>query len=225
MLVFQNGMNQIEFDKLSADLRTLAVKIPLRWGAVQNNQVDDNINMFDINTYSQLESEIAHLSEDKKNYLRRRWYLWKCSECDEYLFYKNDNVTKNPDRYDKAWDVRIDGSFEFDIKGTVIPRSMRGNVEEVLNNPLPMVDFFYDEQSKGRRYDIQNRLFIVHHSFVDPAREFYLRCAWGSKEKIYKRFCDEIDSISFLSTHNVLAGVIFILERQKNVVEYQIAGL
>ena len=121
--------------------------------------------------------------------------------------------------------MRINGEYEFDIKGTVIPRAMRGNVEEVLSNPVSMVDFFYDEQSKGRRYDIQNRLFIVHHSFVDPQREFYLRCAWQSKEKIYKHFCDRIDEIKFISTHDVIAGVIFILERQKNVVDNLIFGL
>ena len=79
-------MKQIEFDLLSNDLRALAVKIPLHWGTVQNNRIDDNINMFAINSYSELEKQIAHLNDYKKNYLRRRWFLWKCSECDEYLF-------------------------------------------------------------------------------------------------------------------------------------------
>lgn len=215
-------MNQNEFDSLSADLRTLAANIPLRWGAVQNNHTDDNINMFAIRSYSELENQISRLSDEKKNYLRRRWYLWKCSECDEYLFYKNDNVVKNPNRYDKTWDVRINGKYDFDIKGTVIPRGMRENIEEVLNNPIPMVNFFYDEQSTGRRYDIQNRLFIVHHSFVNPEREFYLRCAWQSKDKIYRQFCDSIENIKFISTHNVIAGVIFILEREEGKIEYKI---
>ena len=218
-------MNQNEFDSLSADLRTLAANIPLRWGAVQNNRIDDNINMFAIRSYSELENQISRLSDEKKNYLRRRWYLWKCSECDEFLFYKNENVVKNPDRYDKAWDVRINGKYDFDIKGTVIPRDMRVDVDEVLNAPLSMVNFFYDKQSTGRRYDIQNRLFIVHHSFVNAEREFYLRCAWQSKDKIYKQFCDNIENIRFISTHNVIAGVIFILEREKGVIDYKISGL
>ena len=49
-------MNQLEFNTLSADLRTLAANIPLRWGAVQNNRIDDNINMFAIRSYSELEN-------------------------------------------------------------------------------------------------------------------------------------------------------------------------
>lgn len=59
-------MTQSEFDILSNDLRALAVKIPLHWGAVQNNRVDDNINMFAINSYAELERQISHLSDDKK---------------------------------------------------------------------------------------------------------------------------------------------------------------
>ena len=217
-------MNQVEFASLSGDLRTLAAKIPLRWGAVQNNSIDDNINMFAIDSYSELEQKIECLSDETKNYLRRRWYLWKCSQCDEYLFYVNENVEKNPNKYDKAYDVRINGHLDFDIKGTVIPQSMRNNAESVIGDPRKMIDFYYDRQSRGRRYDIQNRLFIVHHSFVDPIREFYLRCVWQSKRKIYEVFCNNAENVSFYHTHNVIAGVIFILEREKNVVEHYIMG-
>lgn len=62
-------MNQNEFNVLSADLRKLAKVIPLNWGHVQKNRIDDRIDMFAINSYSELEREIAHLPEDKKNYL------------------------------------------------------------------------------------------------------------------------------------------------------------
>ena len=218
-------MKQIEFDLLSNDLRALAVKIPLHWGTVQNNRIDDNINMFAINSYSELEKQIAQLNDYKKNYLRRRWFLWKCSECDEYLFYKNTNVIKNPNRYDKAWDIRINGIFDFDIKGTVVPTNMRSEIELLIENPKKMIEFYYDKQSTGRRYDIQNRLFVVHHSFVALEREFYLRCAWQSKENIYKKFCERISQIKLTDTHGVKACVIFILERQKGKVECVIPGL
>lgn len=42
-------MNATEYNKLSTDLRTLAKMIPLHWGAVQNNQQDDKLDMFSIN--------------------------------------------------------------------------------------------------------------------------------------------------------------------------------
>ena len=170
-------MTAAEFTTLSSDLRILSSKIPLHWGRVQNNYVDDQINMFSINSYADLEKNISHLTEEQKNYLRRRWYLWKCSECDEYLFYINPNTEKNPNPYDKEFDVIINNKYKFDIKGTVIPKDLRRDVNDVINHPEGMIKFFYDKQSTGRRFDIQNRLFIVHHSFIDQRREFYLRCA------------------------------------------------
>lgn len=218
-------MNEAGFYKLSMDLRNLARKIPLHWGQVQNNKVDDKINMFDIFHYEELEKQIASLPITSQKYLRRRWYLWKCSECDEYLFYCNDNVEKNPNKYDKEYDVKINNRYHFDIKGTVVPREMRDNIEILLENPQEMINFYYDRQSTGRRYDIQNRLFVVHHSFVEPQREFYLRCAWKSKRAIYKYFCEIVEDIEFYQTHGVFAGVIFILERERGKVEFKICGL
>lgn len=216
-------MNEQSFLQLSNELRTLARKIPLHWGNVQNDRTDDIINMFDIDSYSKLEMALTNLPEEQKNYLRRRWYLWKCSQCDEYLFCVNDNVDKNPNPYDKAYDIRINGCLDFDIKGTVIPQDMRYDVESVISDPREMIDFYYDNQSTGRS-DIQNRLFIVHHSFVEASRELYLRCAWQSKRTIYQSFCNKVQNISFYRTHNVMAGVIFILERERNVVEHSIFG-
>lgn len=157
-------MTAKEFEKLSLDLRKLAKSIPLNWGQVQNNRSDDKINMFSIDLYEDLEKQIEHLSEPEKNYLRRRWYLWRCSQCDEYLFYSNDNVEQNPDRYDKAWDVRFCSSIAFDVKGTVVPRDMRTRVEDLIDDPHEMVRFFM--MSKVEVGDLIFRigclLFIIH---------------------------------------------------------------
>ncbi len=218
-------MNHLYFENLSSDLRALAAKIPLHWGAVQNNRFDDAINMFDIETYGELERALQHLPQDHANYLRRRWYLWKCSLCDEYLFYRNANVQRNPNHYDKSYDVRFNGNLDFDIKGTVIPREMRDNVEHIIQHPEDMVRFFYEKQSTGRRFDIQNRLYIVHHSCVDPQRELYLRCAWESKKNCYEQFANAADRISFVKYRNVISGVIFILERTHGTVTHIIHGL
>ena len=139
-------MTEQEFNTLSNNLRQLALTIPLNWGHIQNNRTDDKINMFQILSYEELEKSIARLNDDQKNYLRRRWFLWKCSACDEYLFYCNDNVEKNPDPRDKEYDVIINDRWKFDIKGTVIPKNMRDNADVVITNPERMIQFFYDGQ-------------------------------------------------------------------------------
>lgn len=218
-------MTNEEFNTLSSDLRILAKNIPLNWGRVQNNKNDDKIDMFSIQSYDELEKTIMVLPDIEQNYLRRQWYLWRCSQCDEYLFCVNNNVEANPNPYDKEWDIRFNRSISFDIKGTIVPKSMRLEIEPIIKNPEKMIRFYYDEQSKGRRYDIQNRLFIIHHSFVDPIREFYLRCAWESKRELYKYFSENIDQIKLIEYKGVKAAVIFILERTREVVSPEIYGL
>lgn len=218
-------MNATQFQKLSKDLRSLARIIPLHWGAVQNNRYDSNINMFGISSFEQLDAAVKNLSPDLRNYFRRRWYLWKCAQCDEYLFNLNPNVEPNPNPKDKSYDIMFDGEVGFDVKGMVIPRSLRNDVEACIRNPQKMIDFYYDKQSTGVRHCFQNRLFVVHHSFVEPEREFILRCAWGSKEQIYRIFSENFSKIKFRQYKGCKAGVVFILERERGKLSYCIDGL
>lgn len=222
-------MNKAQYDILSADLRRVAPQIPLNWGHIQNNAYDYELkrvcNIFAVMSLNELEGYIARFDNDHKAYYRRRWYLLRCADCDEYLFYANNGVEHNPNRFDKEWDIRINGTYLFDIKGTVIPRDFRDDYESVINDPSGIIKFYYDKQSKGVRFDMQNRLFIVHHSLVAPEREFYLRCAWGSKSIAYQRFVENIDNISFHTYKECTAGVIFFIEEEKNKVRTIIDGL
>lgn len=217
-------MSPNQFEQLSTDLRNLAKVIPLHWGHIQNNGYDRLIDMFSCGTYRELEAAISTLSDEIKSYFRRRWYLWQCAQCDEYLFCENTGVTHNPNPRDQSYDIDIFGRYRFDIKGTVIPREMRSNVESLLQDPSPMVQFFYDRQSRGVRYNNQNRLFIVHHSFVSQEREFFLRCAWGTKRNGYAEFIKTIDTIKFVQYANCDAGVIFVLESERGKAKCIIAG-
>ncbi len=222
-------MTSEQFDILATGLREVAPQIPLNWGHRQNNKYDNELkrvcNIYAVMTLADLENYIAGFDDDHKQYYRRRWYMLRCADCDEFLFYVNEGVEHNPVRFDKEWDIRINGRYSFDVKGTVIPRSLRNNYTEVIDDPSGMIKFFYDEQSTGVRYDMQNRLFVVHHSLVAPEREFYLRCAWGSKRAVYKKFVDNIDNIRFHTYKGCTSGVIFILEEERNKVRTIIDGL
>lgn len=215
-------MTTVEFGVLSADLRALASKIPLKWGAIQNNRYDRLLDMFSCTTFQSLENALASHEDAVKQYFRRRWYMWQCAQCDEYLFCENGGVIHNPNPRDQSWDVDIRGINRFDIKGTVVPRDMRMDIDRLLDNPLDMIKFYYDRQSRGVRYCNQNRLFVVHHSFVAQEREFYLRCAWGVKRAAYQEFCNDLESIKLFRYAGCDAAVIFILEREKGRTEFAI---
>lgn len=53
-----------EFNILSKDLQTLAKIVPLNWGAIQNNGTDGKVNMFQINSFKELESQIIKFTEE-----------------------------------------------------------------------------------------------------------------------------------------------------------------
>lgn len=208
-------MNQTQYDSLSQDLQNLARIIPLNWGAIQNDSTDRNINMFQIHSFNELEIAINNLTEDQKNYFRRRWFLWKCAQCDEYLFYCNNNVTPNPNPRDQSYDIEFnnDEFLRFDVKGTVIPRDFRGDIESVINDPSDMIKFFYEKQSRGVRNNTQNRLFVVHHSHRNQQREMYLRCHWEYKKQVYREYSTKISvNANFVNYQNTKSDVVFIFE-------------
>jgi len=208
-------MTHPEYLQLSTDLQQLLKTIPLHWGAIQNDVMDCKMDMFQVNTFAELEIRIQNLPEDDKNYFRRRWFLWKCAQCDEYIFCTNHNVTQYPNSKDQAYDIEFNGNSQlrFDVKGTVIPKKFRCNIDAIIQDPTEMVRFFYEMQSRGVRDNIQNRLFIVHHSFRSPEREMVLRCHWDYKADLYKEYTSKISKKSnFISYQNVKSDVVFLFE-------------
>jgi hypothetical protein len=216
-------MKEKDFLKLSNDLQNLARKIPLKWGKIQNDRMDKQINMFEINSFEELESQIENLTDTSKTYFRRRWFLWKCAQCDEYIFCLNSNVKPNPNPRDQAYDIEFDFKIDlrFDIKGTVIPKEFRNDINAVLVDPKEMIKFYFDKQSTGVRNKIQNRLFIIHHSCINQDREMYLRCHWEFKSKIYELYSQKINNESnFFMYQNVKADVIFIIENLDKTISF-----
>lgn len=216
-------MNTAEFKKVSRELQELCKGIPLHWGAIQNDETDSKLNLFKIHSKEQLENNILEFKQDEKNYYRRRWFLWQCAKVDEYLFYQQNNVRKNPNRKDKDWDIEFqqNESLRFDIKSTIIPKIMRPNFK--VKDEEKIIEFYYQNQSKGIRNHLQNRLFIVHHSFYKPERSLVLRCHWNLKQKAFVHFNKIIGTdINFTAHKTVIAKCIFIFEYEKNVFHYTI---
>lgn len=208
-------MNKIEYEKLSKELQELSKAIPLKWGNIQNDKTDAKLRLFKICSKIQLETEIRNFSQKNKNYYRRRWFLWQCARVDEYLFYSQNNIKKNPNSKDKNWDIEFNNNkrLRFDIKGTVVPKKLRDGF--LFSNEQKIINFYYKNQSKGVRHNIQNRLFIVHHSYYNEERSLFLRCHWELKEKAYQYFLNVVSSkIEFKNYKTVIAKCIFIIENK-----------
>lgn len=217
-------MNALEFNILSKELQKLAPEIPLQWGKIQNNTTDKKVNLFRCKTLSSLKKEINSLTTDDKNYFTRRWFLWQCARCDEYLFYANSNVARNPNSKSQEYDVEFfkNEDLRFDVKGTVVPKELRSSFS--LEHPEKIINFYYSKQSTGKRSHLQNRLFIVHHSFKEHKRALELRCSWDYKSKVYQSFIHQLkDKNNFISYLNVKAAIIFIIEKKDGSFSYRFA--
>ena len=220
-------MTESEFNVLSEDLKRLATTMPLDWGEVQNDSMDNLTDIFRISSYGELERFVAPYAENTKNYARRRWYLYKCSECDKYLMANNGSktpVTLGGSR-NSGYNITI-GDHNFGMYCTVIPSFFMNNtIESLLARQEDIIDSYYERQSKESRNKIQNRLFIVHHSLIDSRREMILRSAWNAKRVLYRKFCDSIPDIRFYETHGVIVGTIFLIEKELNKAKGVIYGL
>ena len=213
-------MTPTQFEKLSEDLRVLATKIPLRWGAVQNNAYDRQIDMFSISSYDELETALQNVNnENVRDYFRRRWFLWQCSKCDEHIFCIDGEAVPHQNPRSKEYDIMFlnDQTLKFDVKGTIIPKGFRDiPYKELIENPQELANWMFGNQSKGVRYDIQNRLFIVHHSLVQQEREMYTRCAWETKKKVYSEYILKLkQGKRFISSKGVKADFIWLIEETK----------
>lgn len=222
-------MTGSQFQTLSVGLRQIAADIPLSWGRIQNNQYDaelENVcNIFEVMSLPELESFISQFDNAHKMYYKRRWYSVRLADCDEYLFYKHRNVEHNPNPFDKVWDIKINGMLCFDIKSTRIPVNSDFVFPSALKDTQRLIEWYYDNQSNGVRYSMNNRLFLVHHSIYSPGREVLLRCAWGTKNVVFSRFVQNASQIHFHSYQGYTAGIIFLVETERNVLNYYIDGL
>lgn len=218
-------MTHNEYDILKQELQQLVKQTTLlNWGKIQNDATDAMLDFFKINSLTELENAMANFDDDNKNYFRKRWLVWKCSKCDEYLFCLNENVKQNPLHRDQTYDIEFNNSenLRFDIKGTVVPKQFRQNLKEVLNNPQLLINFFYEEQSKGVRHSFQNRLFIVHHSCKKQERDLMLRCHFDFKQTVFAAYAKSIGPATyFLRYNNAKADIIFIIENANGSFEYR----
>jgi len=212
-------INKQQFERLKIELKKIK-DLPEGWGGrKQNNRDDDKIDLFSIENYEDLLEKINSFDKETKEYYLKRWFIIKVSDCDEYLFSTFSEVLKNPNKYSKKFDFIIKG-YKFDIKGTRIPFKFKNKLKEIYSNPKEIIDFYYSEQSIGRRFGIQNRLFIVTIDEENYTKELFLRRNFELKKGAFKRYLHKLNSgrkffeINFQGK-KLISDIIFIIKKGK----------
>jgi len=193
------------------DLRSYAKKHTLNWGSIQNNFQDSNLNIFNVNSSEQLENQIElycqHLPQDDINYIRKRWFSFMCAKVDEALFTSYPNCNPNPNDKDHNWDFIINNKYKFDLKSTSLPPKF----ELSLIKTQDLIKYLYHKQSDGTRYNIQNRIFLVHTSYKDISRTNVIKTAFKFKHDIIGQYLNLKDRI-YYQYKDTYVDVIFIYE-------------
>ncbi len=217
-------MYKAQYNSLSRHLNEVAPTIPLNWAKVQNDKDDALVNIFDKASLDELNNSITQLSIIKQNYLRRRWFLWQCSRCDEYLFYSQSKVLKNPNPRDQQWDVELLGheQLRFDIKSTILPKSFRSE-QGHLPPTKDLIQFFFERQSRGVRNHIQNRIFLVHLPYTADNGNT-LRTKFEAKQKGISEFIYDLSQGELhllIEYQDCLNGLIYFKESKEGLLSYK----
>lgn len=230
-------LTQEEYTKLSAHLSEISTVVPYKWGRMQLKELDRKLpKLFEYKTYDELNAAIEHNvqrgiivnTEEARNYYRHRWFIYKCSEVDEYLFKTQPNVI-NEGSTDPNKDFTFKDKFGLDLKGTVILKQYKDKPNFVFENPLALIDSYYKQQSQDFHYRrrLQNRLFVVHHSFISPEREPILRTEFGIKSRIFEEYAKlvaqpEHQIYDYLNGRK--ADIIFFVEKEDGSYQYGIGS-
>ncbi|WP_338791462.1 hypothetical protein [Bernardetia sp. MNP-M8] len=120
-------------------------------------------------------------------YALNRWYNFWSAKGIEYIFCNYPNVKPHSDPYHHYIDFWID-EIAFDHKTSVFPKKYNQTIEFAKKNPTDLLKWLYKNQSKQKRFHLQNRLFLIlcekegNHQklkseidFIQPIIEDYLQ--------------------------------------------------
>lgn len=164
-------MNSEELNSVQTELKKRH-EFPYRWFRQQNDRWDSLSNfIYAIKTWEDLQKEIYVLSKKEKlpfqeffQYASNRWYNFHSAEAVESVFKNlivlNQGNQKEIWKKDREKDFYLSG-IPFDHKTSVFPKGFRREFFEAKDHKHELIEWFYKNQSRGKRFHLKNRLFVV----------------------------------------------------------------
>lgn len=213
------------FREIEDELVGTIMKYPnskIDWGCVQNNEMDKKTKPYSIYRFRDLKLKLNRMVDSfDKMYLFCRWFRYWCAKCDENSFCWKGKAIMNPKQSDKNWDIKFNhvknvDDIEFDVKSTRMPKDFTKEEKDFYqNNPEKLIEWFYQNQSKGERNAYQNRFFIIHLA-DDRRTENIKRVSFDKKRVLIDKYFQSIESGEHLpytlvvDGHKVISDVLFV---------------
>ncbi len=211
---------EAEIERVARQLARIAETVP--WGRVQNNRWDSFCHfIFRLRAADHVRERAAKVAAEQGlpgdefiHYVLRRWYCFWGARVAELLFHGYPNVTPGPPK-DHEIDFTIDG-VNFDLKTSELPSAFVGRLSEIRGDPAPLARWFYQHQSRERRFHLANRLFLVLCDPEEPGEAWRLRADVGALRASVDRFMRRPNLLELILTDpsgaasTVVTGVVFV---------------
>ncbi|HDQ71147.1 MAG TPA: hypothetical protein ENN19_03505 [Chloroflexi bacterium] len=193
-----------------------------RWGRVQGNAWDRASRfIYQVDDLDTLRRETKCTAArmnlplwDFGCYVIRRWYNFHTHQVALDIILEHARTRSESDSFHHTIDFYLDDE-SFDLKLTGLPRGFGRALAYARAHPAELAHWLYANQSKQGRFHAANRLFVVLHDAVDPARTWELRRDFDRLEQTLHAFLDRPDPVRVEFTdehgkrHQPLAGVVF----------------
>jgi hypothetical protein len=156
----------------AAELRRIADQLgrvvrAIRWGRTQNDAWDRHCQfIFRLRSAEGVRERAEHVaqehhldSDELVHYALRRWYCFWGARLAELLFLEHPGVVAGPPK-DHEVDFLID-DVPFDLKTSELPLAYADRLGDFFTDPIGVATWFYEHQSRERRFHEANRLFLV----------------------------------------------------------------
>jgi hypothetical protein len=142
--------------------------LPYTWFQKQNDLWDTETKfIYKIKVWEELLTTIEETQklnnfshEPYFNYAINRWYNFWSAQAAEHIFTCLPGFASNPKPLENQYDFKWLG-IPIDHKTSVFPKGYEENYAFAKANKSHLIQWFYNQQSTGQRYHLNNRLFIV----------------------------------------------------------------
>lgn len=166
---YPSSMTTLDLEHIQSNLKK-RLDHPYKWFQKQNNLWDNETRfIYKISDWEKLllkikETQQVHNFDQVSyfNYSINRWYNFWSAQAVEYMFTTLPGFAPNPKPLEDHYDFKWLG-IPIDHKTSIFPKGYGKSYAFAKANKTHLIHWFYKQQSKGQRYHLKNRLFMVVH--------------------------------------------------------------
>ena len=192
------------------------------WFRKQNNTWDLQSNFIYDTFYFENLLECISTAVQKNQFPKRaffyyavnRWYNYWSARGIEQLFCNLKGVTPAKHTKDRLVDFSING-INFDHKTSIFPKKFNYNFAYAQQNPIQLIYWLYNNQSTGRRFHTENRLFIIVYNHEGDHYKLKAEISWLGRliENYVSTFeATQLKKITITETKTVFSDIIWAIQ-------------